>query len=177
MKWKIFNLLIVSLLMLPVLSHAQLIVTDSVRHELKRYLCDVESLSYPDSYDSVNLWVYSEIGRKWINKVGESTKPIDVIAFSAISAHPTFHILLIYLDKKFIINMNRSYAKIMEEIIKIFRNNPDIDGRLLPLFMHKTHVTFILNTTSLERGGWYDMWGKRDSLSHTLNLELKDWIQ
>lgn len=178
MKEKIFNLGLIMLLMLPMISRAQLIVTDSVRHELKRYLYEVHDTFYPDAYDSLNLRIYSEIGKKWINKPGESTQPIDVLIFRPFGSHLTSHAMLIYERKYLLINMCKSYPEILKTVIDFVDNNPDMDKRILPLFIHKVHKNYMLGTTDYESGGpWYKLWYGNDSLSRTLNLEFKDWIQ
>lgn len=178
MKEKIFNLGLIILLISPVLLHGQIIVNDSVRHKLKRYLYEIHATSYPDVYDSLNLRIYSEIGKKWINKPGESTQPIDVLIFRPFGSHLTSHAMLIYERKYLLINMCKSYPEILKTVIDFVDNNPDMDKRILPLFIHKVHKNYMLGTTDYESGGpWYKLWYGNDSLSRTLNLEFKDWIQ
>lgn len=143
MKEKIFNLGLIMLLMLPMISRAQLIVTDSVRHELKRYLYEVHDTFYPDAYDSLNLRIYSEIGKKWINKPGESTQPIDVLIFRPFGSHLTSHAMLIYERKYLLINMCKSYPEILKTVIDFVDNDPDMDKRILPLFIHKVHKAMV----------------------------------
>lgn len=169
---KKFILLI--LLVLPCSISAQIIFSDSVRHEMRRYLYNAGDALNPDTYTYGNLWIRSKLTGTLIDFDTKSNS-IDIISFKDASPHTYRHILLVYNDKYHMINMNQSYSEIMKDLLSFFDNNPEIDDRVLLLFNKYIYKVFLSNTLEDEKGQWYDWWNQRDSLSKQLNVKYEDW--
>ena len=155
----------------------QIIMTDSVRHALCRYLYDKNEAASPDAYDSPNLWIHSLFTDIWYDDTDMSTQPLDILSVSAFSSHPHEQIVLLYKNTHRMLDMNRPYADIMAEVLDFFRAIPDVDERFLPLFMHRVHCTFMRNTRRHQLGPWYDLWNGRDSTFRRRNLDYSGWVE
>lgn len=167
---------IILLLILPSVLKAQIIFTDSIRHELRKHLFANGDALDSDTYSYGNLWIRSLMSNKLTGCPDEKTDVVDILEFQDASPHNYAHILLVAGEKSRIINMRRTYAEILQDLLDFFARNPEIDDRLLPLFSYKIYLTFLQSTTKPQLGKWYNWWHQRDSLSRQLEIKYDDWI-
>lgn len=173
---KKITLFILVTIISPLSMNGQIIFTDSVQYQLRSHLYHANDGLDPDEYENYNLYIRSWISNKLITEPNQISEPIDIWSFIGISPHSYEHVLFTVNKKSHLINMNQSYEDVIQDLIDYFKANPDIDNRLLPLFIHKIHTIYLVNTTKNQKGQWYNLWYQRDSLSKQLNLKFENWI-
>ncbi len=159
------------LVIIPMILPAQTILSDSLMLRMRKHLYVNKNAIDSTTISRGNLFVHSLLTRELINP-GDTLQSVDILSFNGPGTPLRMHVAYIYPNKWQIVNMNRSYAEILHDLLSFFEQNPEIDDRLLPLFNHMTYRVFLINTTHHQTGKWYDWWHRRDSLSRQLNCDI-----
>lgn len=113
---------------------------------------NLDSLGLSIDIESVNLW--NMLTNKRIVDYNHITKKIDLYSFNIGNKS---YVAMINGNKcTFLDVAHQSYDKVLKCLLIYFKNNPNIDERLHPLYVQLITLQYIWNHRSYdERGPWY----------------------
>lgn len=160
---------------------AQIKFDDAMRKNLHYELLRIDNLldskwmfEGPDSHNEPNLNIRNLLTRERITDRNYMSDQFGIYSFN--SSNNISHVFLINGDKYSIIEMGfPTYEQIIEKVLKYFRKNPEVDKRLLPLYIQKITLQYLWNHGGYDDFGPWRKWFDKNT-TDSIALKYRDYL-